>query len=342
MANKTALIFGISGQDGQWLALHLLKLGYNIVGTSRKSNISIGNLPLFKYSKIDKSKIKIVNNFHLKSSELTKILDELHPDEIYHLSSLSFVQESWKNPLETISKTTEEVYTLVESLRTNYKNSSLYFSGSSELFGNALESPQDLKSQMNPRSPYATSKLLAFHIIRNYRAKYGVKAYTGITYNHESELRPRHFATRKITSTLASIKAGISTKIEIGNIYATRDWGYAPDYVIAMHSMLQERNKSDHILCTGKAHTVLDILKISSNYLNINWEDHCIESQKDFREAEAIPLVGNPSQAKNHLNWCSKTNFEELICKMCDYDYSLLKEGEEIAFNKHLKVNFES
>lgn len=341
MANKKALIFGITGQDGQWLALHLLKHGYDIIGTSRQSKVGVRDLALFKFSDIDESRFKIINNFQLSDFEIQKILEILSPNEIYHLSSLSFVEESWKFPLEIISKTTSEIYTLIELLRTKHFNSRLYFSGSSELFGEALDSPQDLSSTMRPRSPYATSKLLAYHLIRNYRSKFGIKAYTGITYNHESELRPNHFVTRKITSTLAKIKAGASLKIEIGNINTIRDWGYAPDYVVAMHKMLQENNSSDQVICTGIPHTVNEILKISSIHLNLNWEDHVIESQKDYRQSEAIPLLGNPKHAESTLGWASKIKFEDFVCKMCDYDYTLAKEGEEVAYAKHLKEHFQ-
>ena len=336
--NKTALITGISGQDGSYLAKLLLKKGYKVIGGERRS--ASGSLWRLKELNIEKD-IEIID-FEL--SEFTNIyrsIDKYKPDEVYNLAAQSFVAASFEIPIMTADVTGLGVSRVLEAIRQINPKIKFYQASSSEMFGKVIESPQNENTPFYPRSPYGVSKLFGHWFTVNYREAYNIFACSGILFNHESPLRGNEFVTRKITIALSKIKLGLLDCLELGNIESKRDWGYAEDYIEAMYLMLQQKNADDYVISTGENYSVKDFINVASKEINlkIEWEGTGINeiaintktgkpiikiNPKYYRPTEVDLLLGNSEKAKKILNWKPKTNFKNLVSKMVKSDYSKL------------------
>jgi len=333
---KTALITGVTGQDGSYLAELLLEKGYEVYGLNRrKATSGMQNIEHIL------NKIEIVDGDLSEENRLNKIIREIQPDEIYNLAAQSFVPYSWTNPIYTCNVNAMGVLRVLEAIRLYSPNSKFYQASSSEIFGKIQETLQNEMTYHYPRSPYGCSKSFGFNITRNYRESYGLFACNGILFNHESERRGLQFVTRKITRTVAEIEMGMKDKLILGNLNAKRDWGYTPDYVRAMWMMLQHEKPDDYVIATGEEHTVREFTELAFKEIGINlhWEGEGINekgmdeddkirvevSKKFFRPAEVDILKGDASKAKKVLGWEPEILFEEMIGKMVRHDINLLK-----------------
>lgn len=322
---KTALITGVTGQDGSYLADLLLDKGYKVVGIKRRTSlISTDRIDhIFEDEK--------VLNFYLQygnmndSGCLHRILQEYQPDEIYNLAGQSHVRVSFETPKETAEYVALGTLNLLEATRNVCPNAKFYQASSSEMFGDNPAFPQDENTRFMPASPYACSKLFAHNLCNNYRKSYGMHISCGILFNHESPRRGETFVTRKITMAAARIKLGLQKKLELGNLDAKRDWGYAGDYVEAMWMMLQQENPDDFVIATGETHTVREFLHEVFNLAGLNVEDHVEIKERLFRPHEVPLLLGSPTKAKNILKWKPKTKFKQLAKLMFEEDYKKLQ-----------------
>tara|TARA_Y100001970_G_scaffold124890_2_gene154642 strand:- start:1534 stop:2556 length:1023 start_codon:yes stop_codon:yes gene_type:complete len=337
--SKTALITGISGQDGAYLSKLLLNKGYKVIGGERRS----ASGTLWRLRKLNIEKDIEITDFEL--SEFTNIyrtIDKYNPDEIYNLAAQSFVAASFEMPIMTSDVTGVGVSRLLESIRQINPNIKFYQASSSEMFGKVAESPQKETTPFYPRSPYGVAKLFGHWMTVNYREAYNMFACSGILFNHESPLRGEQFVTKKITMGLSKIKLGLQDYLELGNLDSKRDWGYAEDYVEAMFLMLQYKKPGDYVISTGQTYSVRDFINIACNKLNIDieWEGKGINeiainkkngkkiikiNPKFYRPTEVDLLLGNSDKAKRILKWKPKTDFESLVDKMIEYDYSIFK-----------------
>ena len=331
MKKKTALITGISGQDGAYLAQFLLKKNYNVIGCDRRS--SRGNL--WRLSELNiENKITIEDLDLIEISNIFRVFNKYPLDEVYNLGAQSFVASSFKNPIYTADVTGISALRILEVIRTLRKKPKFYQASSSEMFGNSGTVKQNENTYFKPQSPYAISKVFAHQNVINYRDGYGLYAVAGILFNHESPLRPEHFITRKITNGLAKIIKGEIDCLEIGNIYSKRDWGFAGDYVEAMWKMMQQKKPLDFVIATGETHTVKEFINLSTKFFNLKtkWTGKGINeslididtnkkiikiSKKYFRPTDVKYLKGDYSKAKRLLKWRPKTKFKELVKLMC-------------------------
>ena len=328
--SKTALITGITGQDGSYLAELLLSKGYCVIGMNRrKAKMENSNIAGIIHHK----NFELVSGDLLEESRLNNILREYQPDEVYNLAAQSFVPESWKIPTYTCEVTAMGVLRLLEAIRNYSPKSKFYQASSSEIFGKVREIPQNEETYHHPRSPYGVAKSFGFNITRNYRESYGHFACNGIAFNHESERRGLQFVTRKITHTAAEIKLGMSKELKLGNLNAKRDWGYAPDYVRAMWLMLQQDKPDDYVIATGEEHSVKECCQIAFEYVELNWEDYVKVDEKFFRLAETDILKGDSSKAYQVLNWKPQVSFKEMIEKMVEFDLKELREKDRSSFD---------
>tara|TARA_Y100001970_G_scaffold76719_1_gene97401 strand:+ start:1910 stop:2944 length:1035 start_codon:yes stop_codon:yes gene_type:complete len=336
---KSALITGISGQDGSYLSEFLINKGYTVYGIVRRSS-------LFNRSRIDqlledhKKEIELVYGDLTDASSINRILEKTAPDEIYNLGAQSHVGISFDIPEYTSDVNALGTLRLLDAIKEFDMGTKIYQASSSELFGKTLDKSQDENTPFYPRSPYACSKAFAYHIIRNYRDAYNLFACNGILFNHESPRRSENFVTRKVTLSLAKIKYGVQDKLSLGNLDAMRDWGYAKDYVEAMWLMLQKKKPDDYVIATGETHSVRKLVELAANECgyDICWEGHGVEEigvdrrsgkviididTNYFRPAEVDYLCGDFSKAKKQLSWKPKTKFSELIKIMMrsDLDY---------------------
>ena len=320
-----ALITGITGQDGSYLAEFLLDKGYEVHGIIRRSST-------FNTSRID----HIYKDPHVKqvklflhygdlsdSGQISEIIYNIKPDEIFHLGAQSHVRVSFDIPEYTSDITALGTIRLLEAIRRTRIKTKFYQASSSEMFGNS-PAPQNENSPFMPQSPYAASKVYAYWMTVNYRNAYKIFACNGILFNHESPRRGETFVTRKITRGLANIISGKDNKIFLGNLDAKRDWGFAPEYVEIMWKMLQQDKPVDYIIGTGKAHSVKDFLKEAFSYLNLNWNDYVEIDTRYYRPLEVEHLLANPSKARKELGWNPKISFKDLIKIMVDYDLELI------------------
>jgi len=316
---KRALITGITGQDGSYLAELLLEQGYQVYGLVRRSSSP-------NYDRISHlvGEIELIPGDLLDQNSLMEALKTSNPDEVYNLASQSFVPTSWNEPVHTGEVNAIGVIRLLDAIRTITPKVKFYQASSSEMFGAAQEVPQNEKTPFYPRSPYAVSKAYAHWITINYRESYGMFACSGIGFNHESPRRGLEFVTRKITHGAAKIKLGLQRELRLGNLEAKRDWGYAGDYVHAMWLMLQQDEPDDYVISSGKAHSVRDVCEIAFSLLGLDYKDHVVVDPKFQRPAEVNHLLGNPAKARAKLGWECKVSFEELIKMMVDGDYKLL------------------
>lgn len=317
---KTALITGITGQDGSYLAEFLLERDYRVVGMTRRSSTDV-------HERIEHivDRVEIVSGDLLDQSSITTILAEVRPDEIYNLAAQSFVPTSWSQPVLTGEFTALGVTRVLEAIRTVDPAIKFYQASSSEMFGKVHETPQRETTPFYPRSPYGVAKVYGHYITVNYRESYDIFATSGICFNHESSRRGKEFVTRKISDGVARIKLGIVKKLRLGNLDAQRDWGFAGDYVQAMWLMLQQKEADDFVIATGRTHSVKEFVRAAFSSVDLDWERYVVQDEKFYRPAEVDLLVGDPSKAKRVLGWEPKVTFEELVEMMVRADLDRLR-----------------
>jgi len=333
---KKALITGITGQDGHYLSKLLLDKGYEVHGTIRRSST-------FNTSRIDEfiAPHKKDGRFNLyysdlaDSSSLGNLINNINPDEIYNLAAQSHVAVSFKNPMYTTSVGNNGTLTILEILRNLNKNIKYYQASSSEMFGGADKVLLNEESAFDPKSPYAASKVFSHNITKLYRESYGIFAVNGILFNHESPHRGETFVTRKISRAVARISLGIQEKLTLGNLEASRDWGFAGDYVMGMWMMLQHKSPEDWVLATGETYKVKDFLEKAFSYVNLNWENYVLTSEEYFRPNEVNYLLGDSTKAQKELKWKPKVSFDDLVKMMVDSD-TILAKREQVLIKENL------
>jgi len=320
VAQKTALITGITGQDGSYLAEYLLEAGYRVVGMTRRSSTDV-------HERIEHivDRIEIVSGDLLDQSSMTNIVAEIRPEEIYNLAAQSFVPASWAQPVLTGEFTALGVTRVLEAIRAVDTTIRFYQASSSEMFGKVQEVPQVETTPFYPRSPYGVAKVYGHWITVNYRESYDLFAVSGILFNHESPRRGKEFVTRKITDGVARIKLKIASELRLGNIDAFRDWGFAGDYVRAMWLMLQQSQPNDYVISTGEAHSVREFLEIAFSAVDLDYEKYVVVDPRFYRPAEVDHLIGDPAKAKSKLGWQPKTTFAELVEMMVREDLARLR-----------------
>ena len=324
---RKALVTGISGQDGSYLAELLLDKGYEVHGIIRRSSSFNTHRIDHLYRDPHERGVHLFTHYGdlADSVSLAKLLYELQPEEVYHLGAQSHVRVSFDIPEYTFDVTGGGTLRILEAMRESGVTARFYQASSSEMFGSAPP-PQSERTPFHPRSPYAVSKVSAFWATVNYREAYGLFAANGILFNHESPRRGETFVTRKITRALARIKAGLQDKLYLGNLDASRDWGYAPDYVEAMWMMLQAEEPEDFVIASGESHTVREFLEAAFVHVGLEWEPHVEIDPRYFRPSEVDVLLGDPSKAKERLRWEPKVRFEELVRIMVDADVAELED----------------
>ncbi len=319
---KRALITGITGQDGSYLAELLLDKGYEVHGLVRRASTT-------NYWRIE----HLLDRVHLKAGDLLdqlsliKVIDEVRPDEIYNLAAMSFVPASWDQPLLTGEFNSQGVTRVLEAVRQVDARIRLYQASSSEMYGKVREVPQTESTPFYPRSPYGVSKVFAHYITVNYRESYDLFAVSGILFNHESPRRGLEFVTRKVTDGVARIKLGVADSLALGNLDAKRDWGFSGDYVRAMWLMLQQDRADDYVIATGKSHSVQDLVELAFGHVGLDWQKYVRLDPKFLRPAEVDHLIGDPAKAKAALGWKPEVDFAGLVRMMVDADLERLSRA---------------
>jgi GDPmannose 4,6-dehydratase len=316
---KRALITGITGQDGSYLAELLLEEGYEVYGMIRRS--SAPNLWRIQ-GIVDRVVLKPADL--LDQLSLLRLVDEVRPTEIYNLAAMSFVPASWDQPMLTGEFNSQGVTRLLDAVRQVDTGIRIYQASSSEMFGKVREVPQTEQTPFYPRSPYGVSKVFAHYITVNYRESYNLFAVSGMLFNHESPRRGLEFVTRKVTDGVARIKLGLADTLRIGNMDAQRDWGFAGDYVRAMWLMLQQEQPDDYVIATGVSHSVKDLIEIAFARVGLEWQKYVCVDQALLRPAEVDHLLGDPTKARNELGWTPAVNFKQLVEMMVDADMAML------------------
>ena len=315
-----ALITGITGQDGSYLADLLLEKGYEVYGMVRRSSVE-------KLDRIEhiRDRVKFVQADLLDQLSIISAIREADPDEVYNLAAMSFVPTSWSQPVLTGEFTAIGVTRMLEAIRLVNKNIKFYQASSSEMFGKVRQNPQNENTPFHPRSPYGVAKVYGHYITVNYRESYGIFAASGILFNHESPRRGLEFVTKKVTNAVAKIKMGLAESLYLGNLDAKRDWGYAKDYVEAMWLMLQQESPDDYVISTGETHSVKEWVQASFSCLDLDWEKYVKMDEKLLRPAEVDLLIGDSTKARDKLGWKPQVNFEGLVKLMVEHDYNELK-----------------
>ena len=323
---RRALITGINGQDGSYLAELLLEKGYQVDGVVRRDALED---PAHRLANLAGIRDRVQLHVGALDNPLSiyKIVSGVKPDECYHLASSSFVSYNFEDEASIVANNFVATHSLLSTLKDVVPACRVYFAGSSEMFGNARAAPQNEATPFNPRSVYGISKLAAFHLARNYREHHGMFIAAGILYNHESPRRGYQFVTRKISSTAARIKLGLARSLALGNLDASRDWGYAPDYVRAMFAMLQQSRPADYVIATGISHTVRDFLRIAFSAVGLDYERYVTVDQSYFRPSEAVELRGDASLARRDLGWAPSKRFEEVVAEMVESDLRAFQGG---------------
>jgi GDPmannose 4,6-dehydratase len=316
---KTALITGITGQDGSYLAELLLGMGYRVAGVVRRSSSE-----RFERLQAIHDRIEIHRADLLDQGSLVSVLEACKPDEVYNLAAQSFVPASFGQPILTGTVTALGVTNVLEAIRIVNPKIRFYQASSSEMFGKVQETPQTERTPFYPRSPYGVAKLYGHWITVNYRESYGIHACSGILFNHESPRRGTEFVTRKVSRAAARIKLGLDHELRLGNLDARRDWGFAPDYVRAMWLMLQQATPADYVIATGEGHTIRDLLDAAFSCVDIDWRDHVVRDKTFVRPAEVDLLVGDASRARRELGWQPSVTFREMIALMVSADLEAL------------------
>ena len=335
-----ALITGITGQDGSYLAELLISKGYEVHGTIRRSS-SINTNRINHLISSHSENLNLHYSDLLDPSSLSSIVKKIEPDEIYNLAAQSHVKVSFDNPIFTTQVGTLGSISLLEAIRSSDKKIKFYQASSSEMYGGGEPIALDENTVFNPKSPYAASKLFAHEISKIYRESYGIFASNGILFNHESPRRGETFVTRKISKAVGRIFHGIQEKITLGNLDASRDWGFAGDYVEAMWMMLQHETPDDWVIATGETYTVKDFAKAAFECVGLNYEDYVVISKKYFRPNEVHHLLGNPSKAKTKLGWSPKTDFNKLVSMMVDHDVLEAEKEKELLKLKLITPTWE-
>jgi GDPmannose 4,6-dehydratase len=322
---KRAIITGITGQDGSYLAELLLEEGYEVFGIVRRSSAN-------NYWRIE----HILDRVHLKPGDLLdqlsliRVIDEVRPHELYNLAAMSFVPASWDQPMLTGEFNSQGVTRVLEAVRQVDPKIRVYQASSSEMFGKVRETPQTELTPFYPRSPYGVSKVFAHYITVNYRESYDLFAVSGILFNHESPRRGLEFVTRKVTDGVARIKLGLADHLSLGNLDAHRDWGFAGDYVRAMWLMLQQDRPDDFVIATGKSHSVRELVQVAFSHAGLDWEKHVRLDKKLLRPAEVEHLIGDASKARAQLGWRPEVDFQGLVRMMVDADVARFSESRAI------------
>jgi len=336
---KTAIITGISGQDGGYLAKLLLEKGYRVIGADRRSSRQSARLDYLGIA----DKIEMIDFELTEFTNIARMIQNAQPDEVYNLAAQSFVGTSWEQPLSTTDINANGVLRILEAIRSFSPETRFYQASTSEMFG-AIEAPQRESTPFYPRSPYGVSKLFGHWITKNYRESFGLRASSGILFNHESPLRGREFVTRKISLAMSRIALGQQDTLELGNMDAQRDWGFAGDYVEGMWRIINADPQDDYVLATGETHTIREFASLAAERLGmtLEWEGEGVDEKgidtktgktviqvnpRYFRPAEVDLLLGDPSRAQNELGWRRKVNFPQLVELMVREDYNLLKSG---------------
>jgi GDPmannose 4,6-dehydratase len=319
---QRALITGITGQDGSYLAEHLLSLGYEVHGTVR---------PVAAESAAATSRIShIIGDLTLHSASvesypsICRLIGKYEFDECYHLAARSFVAESFLDGFSTMSVNINGTHYVLAALAELQPKCRFYFAGSSEMFGSALQSPQNENTPFRPRSPYGISKVAGFQLTRNFRETHGMFCSSGILFNHEGPRRGREFVTRKISTAVARIKLGLATELRLGNVESRRDWGHAADYVEAMHSMLQQTEPDDYVIATGETHSVKEFCEMAFACVDLDYRNHLVIDEKLYRPSESYTLTGDSSKARAALSWKPKHTFQALVSEMVESDLAIV------------------
>jgi GDPmannose 4,6-dehydratase len=319
MSARRALITGVAGQDGSYLAELLLDKGYEVFGIVRGS-------PQVRYPNL----ARVQDDLHLLQGDLLDqmtLLDAItraEPDELYNLAATSFVPASWRQPVMTAQFTAVGVTSMLEAIRITKPGLRLYQASSSEIFGATAEWPQRESTPFHPHTPYGVAKLYGHLMVAAYRERYGMHLSSGIAYNHESPRRPPEFVTRKVTRAAAAIKLGLESELRVGDLSATRDWGYAGDFVEAMWLMLQQDGGDDYVLATGVSHSVGELIEAAFAPIGLNHEEHVVVDPEFVRPQDPVPLVGDPTKAHEKLGWSARTSFTEMIAAMVEADLAVL------------------
>ncbi len=321
---KKALITGITGQDGSYLAEFLLDKGYEVFGMVRRSSTE-------NFERIEhiRDQVTLIQGDLLDQMSLISIFQESQPDEVYNLAAQSFVPTSWTKPVLTAEFTALGVTRMLEALRLVKEGARFYQASSSEMFGKVRETPQTEDTPFHPRSPYGVAKVYGHFITVNYRESYNLYACSGILFNHESPRRGYEFVTRKVTDAAARIKLGLQDELRMGNLDAKRDWGYALDYVEMMWMMLQQDEPDDYVIASGETHSVQELVEVAFDYAGLDWEKYVKIDPRFVRPADVELLIGNPAKAKEKLGWEPRVSFHEMIRMMYDSDLRIVQEQIE-------------
>ena len=339
---KKALITGISGQDGYYLSKLLLENDYEVHGTLRRSssiNTSRIDPLISQYSK--NKQLNLHYSDLLDSASLSFLINQVQPDEVYNLAAQSHVAVSFTTPVSSSQTSTLGSLSLLEPIRKLDKEVKFYQASSSEMYGGATQEKLNEESLFEPKSPYAAGKLFAHNMNKIYRESYDMFCVNGILFNHESPHRGETFVTRKITRAVGRIHLGLQEKLTLGNLEASRDWGFAEDYVYGMWLMMQNDTADDWVLATGETYTVKDFLQEAFSNIDLNWEDYVVTSEKYYRPNEVDFLLGDSSKAKNNLGWENKTSFKELVSKMVESDIDLATQEQVLLENKLISPTWE-
>jgi len=319
MTDRVALITGITGQDGSYLAEFLLEKGYRVVGTVRRSSTE-------NFSRIEhiRDRIELEQADLLDQYSLLDVLKRVEPHEVYNLAAMSFVPTSWSQPVLTTEFDAVGVTRVLEAIRSANPEIRFYQASSSEMFGKVREVPQKETTPFHPRSPYGVAKVYGHFITVNYRESYGLFACSGILFNHESPRRGLEFVTRKVTSGAVRVKLGLAKDLKLGNLEARRDWGFAGDYVRAMWLMLQQEKAADYVVATGEQHTVRELVEIAFSRLGLDWQQYVKQDPAFYRPAEVDTLLGDATRARTELGWKPECSFRQLVERMVDSDLAAL------------------
>lgn len=318
---KKALITGITGQDGSYLAELLLEKGYKVYGLRRRTST-----PILENIEHLKNEIEFIEGDLLDQGSLIQAVKISSPDEVYNLAAQSFVGTSWTQPTLTAQATAVGVTNMLEAVRLTKEDAKFYQASSSEMFGKVVETPQKETTPFYPRSPYGVAKVYGHWITVNYRESFNMYACSGILFNHESPRRGVEFVTRKVTDAVARIKLGLQNELRMGNLDAKRDWGFAGDYVKAMWLMLQQEQPDDYVVSTGELHTVQELVEIAFGHVGLQWRDYVVVDERFVRPAEVDLLLGDCSKAKEQLGWKVEVGFEQLVTMMVDADLERFKK----------------
>jgi GDPmannose 4,6-dehydratase len=319
----TALITGITGQDGSYLAELLLEKGYRVVGVARRTSS-----PIYWRLEHILDKIEIVSGDLHDIGSIIRLIQEIQPDELYNLAAQSFVSTSWNQPVLTAETTGMGVVRLLEAIKLTKPDTKFYQASSSEMFGKVQETPQTEKTIFYPRSPYGVAKVYGHYITINYRESYNIHAVSGILFNHESPRRGIEFVTRKVTDGAARIKLEIANELRLGNLESKRDWGFAKDYVRAMWLMMQRETPKDYVIGTGETHSIRELCELAFGYLNLDYQDFVKKDPRFYRPAEVDLLISDPKLAREELGWEPEVSFKEMVEMMVDADMERLEKAK--------------